>query len=178
MASVRSHTEAAWQPRKASCWCTTAQLGLFNHKACCCCTTTYLWLLNSHEACCYCDTTYLDVCGAAKQARVWLENIVSDTNGVGKALFGLKLCPIRAVRLRVLPACLDCKKNPQKTIAFDHFWVPGPPRPYLLSRHYVCTYQTSPKASRGLRTGFPKNSQNPSPGLPLASGAWGSLGRL
>ena len=47
---------------------------------------------------------------AAEQAKFWPENIESGTNRVGKALFGLKLCLVRAVPLRMPPACLDCQK--------------------------------------------------------------------
>ena len=68
----------------------------------------------------------------AKQARIRPENIESGTNGVGKAPFGLKLCPVRAVHLRMPPTCLDCQKtnNPPKTAVFCNFRVLGPPRPY------------------------------------------------
>ena len=45
---------------------------------------------------------------AAEQARIRPENIESGTNGVGKPPFGLKLCVVRAVPLRMPPACLDC----------------------------------------------------------------------
>ena len=46
-----------------------------------------------------------------KQARLRLENIDSGTNGVGKPPFGLKFCVVRAVHLRMPPACLDCQKT-------------------------------------------------------------------
>ena len=46
-----------------------------------------------------------------KQARIRPENIDSGTNGVGKPPFGLKLCVVRAVHLRMPPACLDCQKT-------------------------------------------------------------------
>ena len=53
----------------------------------------------------------------AEQARIRPKNIEPGTNGVGKAPFGLKLCPVRAVHLRMPPTCLDCTKktkiNPQ-----------------------------------------------------------------
>ena len=48
---------------------------------------------------------------AAEQARIRPENIESGTNEVGKPPFGLKLCVVRAVPLRMPPACLDCQKN-------------------------------------------------------------------
>ena len=48
---------------------------------------------------------------AAEQARIRPENIESGTNGVGKPSFGLKLCVVRAVPLRMPPACLDCQKT-------------------------------------------------------------------
>ena len=48
-----------------------------------------------------------------KQARIWPENIDSGTNGVGKPPFGLKLCVVRAVHLRMPPACLGCQKTPK-----------------------------------------------------------------
>ena len=46
-----------------------------------------------------------------KQARIQPGNIESGTNGVGKPLFGLKLCAVRAVPLRMRPACLECQKT-------------------------------------------------------------------
>ena len=52
---------------------------------------------------------------AAEQARIRPENIESGTNGVGKPPFGLKLCAVRAVPLRMPPACLDCQKT-QKSV--------------------------------------------------------------
>ena len=65
-----------------------------------------------------------------KQARIRPENIDSGTNGVGKPPFGLKLCVVRAVHLRMPPACLDCQKT-QKSAKKHGFWRfsgPGPPR--------------------------------------------------
>ena len=47
----------------------------------------------------------------AKQAGIRPENIESCTNRVGKSPFGLKLCAVRAVPLRMPPACLDCQTN-------------------------------------------------------------------
>ena len=67
-----------------------------------------------------------------KQARIRPENIDSGTNGVGKAPFGLKLCVVRAVPLRMPPACLDCQKNPKsakktaKSVIFGPQALSGP----------------------------------------------------
>ena len=69
---------------------------------------------------------------AAEQARIWAENIESGTNVVGKPSFGLKLCVVRAVPLRMTPACLDCqktKKSVNKTGAFAIFGPPAPSGP-------------------------------------------------
>ena len=64
-----------------------------------------------------------------KQARIRPENIDSGTNGVGKPPFGLKLCVVRAVHLRMPPACLDCQKTQksekQKKNSFRPFSGPG-----------------------------------------------------
>ena len=67
---------------------------------------------------------------AAEQARIRPENIESGTNGVGKPPFGLKLCVVRAVHLRMPPACLDYQKNQKfiKKPGFLPFSGPGPPR--------------------------------------------------
>ena len=70
---------------------------------------------------------------AAEQARIRPENIESGTNGVGKPPFGLKLCVVRAVPLRMPPACLDCQKTKKsaKKQGFWRFSGPGPPGPYF-----------------------------------------------
>ena len=70
---------------------------------------------------------------AAEQARIRPENIESGTNGVGKPPFGLKLCVVRAVPLRMPPACLDCQKTKKsaKKYGFRLFRAPGPIGPYF-----------------------------------------------
>ena len=66
---------------------------------------------------------------AAEQARIRPENIKSGTNGVGKPPFGLKLCPVKAVPLRMPPACLDCqKKQIREKTGFSIIFGPGPYR--------------------------------------------------
>ena len=80
------------------------------------------WLYKEAICCSY--KVYMPV----KHARIRPENIDSGTNGVGKPPFGLKRCPVRAVHLRMPPACLDCKKNSkirQKT-SFLATFGPGP----------------------------------------------------
>ena len=65
-----------------------------------------------------------------KQARIWLANIESGTNGVGQPPSGLKLCAVRAVPLRMPPACLDCQKA-QKSISKT--WFSAISGPWALS---------------------------------------------
>ena len=55
------------------------------------------WLYKKAICCLY--KLYMPV----KQARIRPENIDSGTNGVGKPPFGLKLCVLRAVHLRMPP---------------------------------------------------------------------------
>ena len=67
-----------------------------------------------------------------KQARIRLENIESGTNRVGKPPFGLKLCAVRAVPLRMPPTYLDCQKTQKinsKTWVLAIFgpWAPSGP---------------------------------------------------
>ena len=73
-------------------------------------------------------------------ARPWLwgsrsrtENIDSGTNGVGKPPFGLKLCVVRAVHLRMPPACLDCPKT-KKSAKKQGGWRFSGPGPALFPR--------------------------------------------
>ena len=70
---------------------------------------------------------------AARDARMRSENSESGTNGVGKAPFALKLCPIRAVQIRTPPTYLDCLNDERsgKKNGFCSFWDPELPRPYL-----------------------------------------------
>ena len=49
------------------------------------------------------------------EARIRPENIESGTNGVGKPPFGLKLCVVRAVPLRMPPKLQKKQKNVKKT---------------------------------------------------------------
>ena len=65
--------------------------------------------------------SYNSIIVAAEQARIRPENIESGTNGVGKPPFGLKLCVVRAVPLRMPPACLDCQKT-QKPATKQGVW--------------------------------------------------------
>ena len=96
------------------------------------CRNSILWLLRSQDSCVGCICCLKKLYMSVKQARILPENIESGTNWVGKAPFGLKLSAVRAVPLRMPPACLDCQKKPKirkKNIGFGDFRAPGPPGP-------------------------------------------------
>ena len=132
-----SHREAVWQPQRGCVAATQAASVWKPHRGCVAatqrlllCHNSILWLLRSHNSCVGCIyKLYMPV----KQARIRPENIESGTNGVGKPPFGLKLCPVRAVPLRMPPACLDCQKTQKsaKKPPNPRFSGPGPPRPYF-----------------------------------------------
>ena len=73
--------------------------------------------------------SYNNTIVAAEQARIWPGNIESGTNGVGKPPFGLKLCVVRAVHLRMPPACLDCQKTKKSVKKTGVLAIFGPQAP-------------------------------------------------
>ena len=122
-----SHTEAVWQPHRLC----------GSHTGCVAATQGLLLLYNSTIGAVQQPQglllSYNRTIVAAEQARSRPENTESGTNGVGKPPFGLKLCAVRAVPLRMPPACLDCQKaqkSAQKR-GFRQFSAPGPIGPYF-----------------------------------------------
>ena len=113
-----SHTEAVWQPHRGCVAATQGLLLLYN-------STT--GAVQQPQGLLF---SYNSTIVAAEQARIRPENIESGTNGVGKPPFGLKLCVVRAVHLRMPPACLDCQKTKKsaKKHGFWRFSGPGPHR--------------------------------------------------
>ena len=115
-----SHTEAVWQPHRL-CGSHTRPVAVDN---------STIGAVQQPQGL---VLSYNSTIVAAEQARIRPENIESGTNGVGKAPFGLKLCVVRAVPLRMPPACLDCQKT-QKSAKKHGFWRfsgPGPSSPYF-----------------------------------------------
>ena len=110
-----SHTEAVWQPHRLCGSHTRAVAVPQQHIVAVEKPQQLCWLYKEAICCLY--KVYMPV----KQARIRPENIDSGTNGVGKPPFGLKLCVVRAVPLRMPPACLDCQKT-QKSAKKHRFW--------------------------------------------------------
>ena len=119
-----SHTEAVWQPHRLCGSHTRAVAVPQQHIVAVEKPQQLCWLYKEAICCLY--KVYMPV----KQARIRPENIDSGTNGVGKPPFGLKLCVVRAVHLRMPPACLDCQKTKKSTKKqwFWRFSGPGPHR--------------------------------------------------
>ena len=122
-----SHTEAVWQPQRLCGSHTGAVAVPQQHIVAVEKPQQLCWLYREAICCLY--KLYMPV----KHGRIRPENIDSGTNGVGKPPFGLKLCVVRAVHLRMPPACLDCQKtkNPSKNTGFGDFGAPGPIGPYF-----------------------------------------------
>ena len=130
-----SHREAVWQPQRGCVAATQAASVWKPHRGCVAatqglllCHNSILWLLRSHNSCVgLIYKLYMPV----KQARIRPENIDSATNGVGKLPFGLKLCVVRALHLRMPPACPICQKTKKsiKNRGFGDFRAPAPPGP-------------------------------------------------
>ena len=117
-------TQAVWQPHRLCGSHTRAVAVPQRHFVAVEKPQQLCWLYKEAICCLY--KVYMPV----KQARIRPENIDSGTNGVGKPPFGLKLCVVRAVHLRMPPAYLDCQKNPKispKT-GFRRFSGLGPHR--------------------------------------------------
>ena len=114
-----SRTEAVWQPHGGCVAATQGLLLLYN---------STIGAVQQPQGLLL---SYNSTIVAAEQARIWPENIESGTNGVGKPPFGLKLCVVRAVPLRMPPACLDCQKTQKsaKKPPNPRFSGPGPPGP-------------------------------------------------
>ena len=136
-----SHTEAVWQPQRL-CGSHTRPVAV---------PQQHIVAVEKPQQLCWLyikaiyslQKVYLPV----KQARIRPENIESGMNGVGKPPFGLKLCPVIAVPLRMPPACLDCQKAKKsaKKRGFRQFSGPRPYRAYFplccgvaRSANYTC----------------------------------------